>query len=74
MEKEHRPAFIAKTLKFGNFIYDEERDLIIATLNDKDGNITGRIELNKTYSYALLRFIVRISQRNWFRRKAVIKK
>ena len=30
--------------------------------------INGRIYLNKTYAFALLRFVVRISQRNWFRK------
>ena len=30
--------------------------------------INGRIELNKVYSFALLRFVIRIAQRNWFRK------
>ena len=28
----------------------------------------GRIHLNKVYSFALLRFVIRIAQRNWFRK------
>jgi len=37
--------------------------------------ITGRIHLNKVYSFALLRFVIRIAQHNWFRKlkKAPIK-
>ena len=30
--------------------------------------INGRIELNKVYSFSLMRFVVRIAQRNWFRK------
>ena len=30
--------------------------------------INGRIQLNKVYSFALLRFVIRIAQRNWFRK------
>ena len=30
--------------------------------------ISGRIHLNKVYSFALLRFVIRIAQRNWFRK------
>jgi len=28
----------------------------------------GKIHLNSTYSFALLRFVIRIAQRNWFRK------
>lgn len=28
----------------------------------------GRVKLNKVYSFALLRFVIRIAQRNWFRK------
>ena len=30
--------------------------------------ISGRIHLNQVYSFALLRFVIRIAQRNWFRK------
>lgn len=30
--------------------------------------IQGRIKLNQVYSFALLRFVIRIAQRNWFRK------
>ena len=35
---------------------------------NEDPPINGRIYLNKSYAFALLRFVVRISQRNWFRK------
>lgn len=75
-EREQQNNYIAKTLKFGNFIYDEERDVIIVALNDKDGNLMGRLEFNKIYAFAFYRFVTRIAQRNWFRhkRKVVSKK
>jgi len=36
--------------------------------NLEEAPINGRIELNKVYSFALLRFVIRIAQRNWFRK------
>jgi len=30
--------------------------------------VNGRIKLNSVYSFALLRFVIRIAQRNWFRK------
>ena len=33
-----------------------------------DHPINGRIKLNSVYSFALLRFVIRIAQRNWFRK------
>tara|TARA_R110002051_G_scaffold290717_2_gene354257 strand:+ start:3144 stop:3449 length:306 start_codon:yes stop_codon:yes gene_type:complete len=33
-----------------------------------DPPISGRIHLNQVYSFALLRFVIRIAQRNWFRK------
>tara|TARA_R100001163_G_scaffold31450_1_gene24611 strand:+ start:306 stop:650 length:345 start_codon:yes stop_codon:yes gene_type:complete len=36
--------------------------------NLEDAPINGRIKLNKVYSFALLRFVIRIAQRNWFRK------
>ena len=35
---------------------------------EHDAPINGRIHLNKVYSFALLRFVIRIAQRNWFRK------
>ena len=33
-----------------------------------DPPLNGRIHLNQVYSFALLRFVIRIAQRNWFRK------
>tara|TARA_R100001594_G_scaffold110357_1_gene145106 strand:- start:1332 stop:1586 length:255 start_codon:yes stop_codon:yes gene_type:complete len=35
---------------------------------NEDPPTNGRIHLNKVYSFALLRFVIRIAQRNWFRK------
>ncbi len=49
----------------GHIETDEEYAERVSKL---DAPINGRIYLNKTYAFALLRFVVRISQRNWFRK------
>ena len=60
---------INKSLKFADFSYDEEAKLF--TITDKDGN---EVELNKVYSFAFMRFVIRISQRNWLRNPNKVKK
>ena len=37
-------------------------------LDSHEAPTNGRIKLNKVYSFALLRFVIRIAQRNWFRK------
>ena len=37
-------------------------------LSSHEPAVNGRIKLNKVYSFALLRFVIRIAQRNWFRK------
>ena len=37
-------------------------------LESHEPTVNGRIELNTVYSFALLRFVIRIAQRNWFRK------
>ena len=49
----------------GHIETDEEYAKRVA---DLDYPISGRIHLNKVYSFALLRFVIRIAQRNWFRK------
>ena len=49
----------------GHVETDEEYAKRVAKL---DPPINGRIKLNKVYSFALLRFVIRIAQRNWFRK------
>jgi len=53
---------INKKLKFGEFSYDE--DSKIFTIIDREGN---RAELNKVYSFAFMRFVIRMAQRNWLK-------
>ena len=55
---------INKNLKFADFSYDEESKTF--TISDKDGH---GVELNKVYSFAFMRFVIRIAQRNWLRPK-----
>ena len=60
---------INKELKFATFSYDE--DSKIFTIEDQHGNL---IELNKVYSFAFMRFVVRMAQRNWLRSPKKLKK
>jgi len=53
---------ITKQLKYANFSYDEEYKTF--TITEEDGN---RVILNKVYSFAFMRFVVRMAQRNWLR-------
>ena len=54
---------IEKRLKFGTFVYDESlKEPFVIDVNGK------QVALNKVYAYALTRFILRISQRNWYRK------
>lgn len=57
---------ITKQLKGVRFEYDDDfREFRICEPTGKVG-----FALNKVYGFAFLRFIVRISQRNWFRKNA----
>ena len=56
---------IIKEIKNVTFEYDEEKKIF--TLYDHEG-LNGTIELNKVYAFAFMRFVVRISQRNWLRK------
>ena len=58
---------IDKNLKYATFSYDESAKSF--TIQDKNGNT---VELNKVYSFAFMRFVIRIAQRNWLRTKKVI--
>jgi len=49
----------------GHIETDEQYAERVANL---DPPTNGRIHLNKVYSFALLRFVIRIAQRNWFRK------
>ena len=41
------------------------------SISDKDGH---GVELNKVYSFAFMRFVIRIAQRNWLRTKKIVDK
>ena len=58
---------IDKNLKYATFSYDEADKTF--TITEEDGN---RVILNKVYSFAFMRFVIRIAQRNWLRTKKVI--
>lgn len=51
------------------FEYSEETKTF--SINDLNGN---KISLNKVYSFAFMRFVVRIAQRNWFRKQKTVDK
>jgi len=62
-------ATITKKLKFAEFAWDDNAKVLSAwTWGNLKGEEYG-VALNKTYAFALMRFIIRIAQRNWLRRK-----
>jgi hypothetical protein len=54
---------ITKNLKYVTFEWDDEDKTF--TITEEDGN---RVILNKVYSFAFMRFVIRMAQRNWFRK------
>ena len=60
---------INKQLKYAEFSYDEENKTF--TITEEDGN---RVILNKVYSFAFMRFVIRMAQRNWLRQAKKEKK
>ncbi len=61
---------ITKKLKNAEFEYDEETKKFLI-IDSEDGGV---VELNKIYAFAFMRFVIRISQRNWLKGKKVIDK
>lgn len=59
---------IVKDLKFARFIYDDGNKSF-KLINVTNGET---ITLNKTYAFAFMRFLIRISSRNWFRKQRKI--
>ena len=55
-------AKITKQLKHAEFEYDEESKQF--RVQDGEGN---EVVLNKIYAFALMRFVIRMAQRNWLR-------
>ena len=67
---------IRRELKYATFEWDdEEKSILIETKSSEPLRddidihpINGRVKLNKVYAFSLMRFVVRIAQRNWFRK------
>ncbi len=58
---------IEKKLKYGSFTWnDEKKEFRVYGANEDEATF---VILNKVYAFAFLRFIIRIAQRNWFRKK-----
>ena len=67
---------IRKELKYLRVAYSSKNKVFLVETLDRQVNkvnefpiVTGRIILNKVYAFSLLRFIIRIAQRNCHRRK-----
>ena len=60
-------AKITKQLKHAEFEYDEESKEF--RVQDGEGN---EVVLNKIYAFALMRFVIRMAQRNWLRSNKTI--
>lgn len=58
---------ITKQLKYAEFEYDEETKQF--RVQDGEGN---EVVLNKIYAFALMRFVIRMAQRNWLRSNKTI--
>ena len=58
---------ITKELKYATFEWDDEEKTFTLW---SEGHTEG-IKLNKVYAFAFMRFVIRMAQRNWF--KKVIK-
>ena len=59
---------IEKVLKHARFSWDDETKFFVITAGEQ------HVVLGKVEAFALKRFITRIAQRNWFRRKHAIQK
>ena len=60
---------IKKKLKYVTFEYDEDqKDFVI---EESDGN---KVILSKVYAFAFMRFVIRMAQRNWLKRKKNVDK
>ena len=58
---------IIKQLKHAVFQYDEQTKQF--QVQDGNGN---EVTLNKIYAFALMRFVIRMAQRNWLRSNKTI--
>ena len=60
-------SVISKQLKNATFEYNEDSKQF--TIEDAEGNC---VVLNKIYAFALMRFVIRMAQRNWLRSNKTI--
>lgn len=60
-------SVISKQLKNATFEYNEDSKEF--TIEDAEGNY---VVLNKIYAFALMRFVIRMAQRNWLRSNKTI--
>lgn len=61
---------IQRRLKYIEFFWDDDtKELIITTYSKTNDMATGTIILGKVYLFSTMRFMLRISQRMWLRRK-----
>lgn len=60
-------SIISKQLKNAAFEYNEESKTF--SIQDSEGNC---VVLNKIYTFALMRFVIRMAQRNWLRSNKTI--
>jgi len=55
---------ITKELKYATFEYDEKTKSFLI-IDTEEGGV---VELNKVYSFAFMRFVIRMAQRNWYKK------
>jgi hypothetical protein len=75
MSEKKSTMKIKKELKNATFEYDEEKkSFTIYGEHPALRDVSNTVELNKVYAFAFMRFVVRISQRNWLRPKKKLDK
>lgn len=65
---------MAKELKFAIFRWDDEQKEFHILTKDGEGSVVGTIRFNKIYAFAIVRFLLRVFQRNFSIRRARVKR
>ena len=55
---------ITKELKYATFEWDDEEKIFTLWSDGKEDGL----KLNKVYAFAFMRFVIRMAQRNWFKK------
>ena len=55
---------ISKELKYAKFEWDDEEKIFTLWSDEKENGL----KLNKVYAFAFMRFVIRMAQRNWYRK------